>query len=275
VLAAAALVTVALATNPCAEPGAACPDLTMRRPSEMHLLQHRYLASTNQIVNVGAGPMQVNGHRVSSARMHARQYLNPGPGGKPMRLPDTGLRVVFHDTITRGAYWKLLDAARFELWSMHTDGRLARRRRDGPKLIYCLRDLFRLKQPSTGHSYPGSPRTRQYPACSQARGIERRILGTSVGWTDTYPWSYPQNWISVRGLRGCFAYVHRADPEDKLLELREDNNASAVVVRLPWKGPGRRGCPALQDPNGVLGGAPQAPPAAPGDGYRRRTSASR
>ena len=72
VLAAAALATVALASNPCAEPGAKCPDLVMRRPSEMHLLKHRYLASTNQIVNVGDGPMQVNAHRVSSARMHAR-----------------------------------------------------------------------------------------------------------------------------------------------------------------------------------------------------------
>ena len=34
-------------------------------------------------------------------------------------------------------------------------------------------------------------------------------LGTSVGWADVYPSTYPDNWIDVTGLRGCFAVVHR------------------------------------------------------------------
>lgn len=263
-LAAAAISAVTLAGNPCADPAARCPDLVMRAPSQLHLLKGRYLASTNQIVNVGAGPMEVRGRRVDSARMHARQVLRPGPGGRPTVLPDTGLRVVFHDTRTRGVYWKLLDAARFELWTLNPDGTLGTRRRDGPKLIYCLRDLVRQRSPMTRAPYPGSPRRPHYPACSQTRGIRQRTLGTSVGWVDAYPWRYPQNWISVRGLRGCFAYVHRADPEDRLLELDEANNASATVVRLPWRGPGRRGCPALDGPIVTGDGAATPPPATPG-----------
>jgi len=64
-----------------------------------------------------------------------------------------------------------------------------------------------------------------------------------VGWADIYPSGYPQNWIDVTGLRGCFRYVHTVDPGDHLRESREDNNAAGVTVRLPWHGPGHRGCP--------------------------------
>ena len=53
----------------------------------------------------------------------------------------------------------------------------------------------------------------------------------------------------MTGLRGCFLYTLKADPRNELVELSETNNAGSVVVRLPWKGPGRRGCPrAAEDP---------------------------
>ena len=46
------------------------------------------------------------------------------------------------------------------------------------------------------------------------------------------------------GLRGCFAYVHIADPNNKIWELDEVNNAGQVIVRLPFRQKDRRGgCP--------------------------------
>ena len=68
-------------------------------------------------------------------------------------------------------------------------------------------------------------------------------LGTSAGWADIYPSAYPRNWINVTGLRGCFAYLHRADPENHLAEEREDDNAAMRTVRLPWTGPRLGDCP--------------------------------
>ena len=59
-------------------------------------------------------------------------------------------------------------------------------------------------------------------------------LGTSVGWADVYPAAYPEQWINISGLRGCFAYVHTADPENRIYESNEDNNEAQVVVRLPF-----------------------------------------
>jgi hypothetical protein len=68
-------------------------------------------------------------------------------------------------------------------------------------------------------------------------------LGTSVGWADVYPPTYPEQWIDVTGLRGCFAYAHIADPNNRVYESNEDNNESQVIVRLPFRpGERRAGC---------------------------------
>ena len=66
-------------------------------------------------------------------------------------------------------------------------------------------------------------------------------LGTSVGWADVYPPTYPEQWIDVTGLRGCFAYVHIADPNNRIYESNEDNNEAQVIVRLPFRSSNRRG----------------------------------
>jgi hypothetical protein len=107
----------------------------------------------------------------------------------------------------------------------------------GPKLRYCLRDLRRVRG-----DLVGTPPRRVYPACNQAASKQEVTLGTSVGWADVYPASYPGNVIDVTGLAGCFVVIHRADPANHVIEIDEANNVSARVVRLPFK-PGRQGCP--------------------------------
>ncbi len=59
-------------------------------------------------------------------------------------------------------------------------------------------------------------------------------LGTSPGWSDIYPPTYPEQWIDVTGLRDCFAYAHIADPKNGIYESDEDNNEAQVIVRLPF-----------------------------------------
>lgn len=243
-----AVAPAATGDDPCADPRLRCPNLIMRTPSQLHLLAGGRLASTNAIVNVGDGPAEIRGRRIDRTHMTARQVVRARPGHDPVVLPSTGITIEFYDTRTRGSYWKYEHLARFELFGLHRDGTLGSRRRSGPKLDYCLRDLRRVKQLSTRTYFSGSPRTRQFPGCSTNPRQQTRTLGTSRGWTDAYPYRYPENWISVRGLSGCFAYVQRVDPLDQIRELREDDNAGAVVVRLPWRGPGRRGCPRLALP---------------------------
>ena len=91
--------------------------------------------------------------------------------------------------------------------------------------------------------YARSPGGPVYGACSQDGGARRVVLGASVGWADRYPSDYYQQWIDVTGLRGCFAYVHRADPMNHVFESNEGNNDSQRIIRLPWGTRTKKKCP--------------------------------
>ncbi len=205
-----------------------CPDLQMAPPSEMYATRGGgkvLLHATNNIESRGEGPLEVRGRRIGKRRMSVRQAIHVA-GGKP-KLFDTRAQLVFYDIPGLGPYWKFHHAARFELWSTGSGGGAQRRLRTGAKLNYCFRDLERTK-PS-----PKSPPNAVYPACSQKPGQKRRTLGTSVGWSDIYPSTYYQNWINVKGLKGCFLFIHRADPLNNLYENKEGNNTGETRVELP------------------------------------------
>jgi len=230
--------------SPCLDPAvqARCPDLVMAAPSDLRAERKRdgrvFLRMRNAIVNIGVGPAELFAQRTGPREMTAQQVLVDGAGARHRYV--TGAEVYYTSVPTRGGdYWKMDDAARFELWGLFPDGRRAGLARIGPKLRYCLRDLSRVGTPGPGSLVPAR---RVYPACSQGAGEAEVTLGTSVGWADVYPAAYPGNVIDVTGLRGCFVVLHRADPEHHIFELSESNNVSARVVRLPFK-PGAQRCP--------------------------------
>ena len=259
VLVAAAGVTVALASapagsafrqvqpepNPCIGPEAAllrCPDLVMRRPygvyrDRLTRAGHILLRAGNVIDSVGRGPAELRGVRTSRRYMRAYQRIYARNGG---RIDvNTGAQLEYKFAHQHRYWWKFEDAARFELWRVNHRGRRMQRVRVGPKVAYCLRDLT--------HTRPRlrrSPRRAVYPACSTDPRRQRVTLGTSPGWADVYPPVYPEQWIDVTGLQGCFAYVHRADPENGVYESNENNNLAQAIVRLPFRIANRRGgCP--------------------------------
>lgn len=226
--------------NPCIGELAAfllCPDLLMAAPYGMYVTRGGgkvLLHATNNIKSRGEGPLEVRGRRTGRRKMAVKQVIHTIDGGK--LLFETDGELVFFNVPKQGPFWKFHEAARFELWSLGAAGERVRMVRTGPKLNYCYRDLKRTA-PS-----PRSPRKRVYPACSQDPRKRGRTLGTSVGWSDIYPAKYHQNWINVRGLRGCFEFVHRFDPDDYVFENNEANNEGSRRIRLPPKGRTVRGC---------------------------------
>ncbi len=229
--------------NPCPDPAQAllCPDLVMGVPTHLRLDRkrdgRRFLRMENKIVNIGTGPAELFARRSGPREMDGEQVITDQAFGRKRFA--TGAEIYYTSVPTRGGdYWKLDEAARFELWSQLPDGRLAGLVRVGPKLRYCLRDLRRLRG-----DVPGAPPRRVFGACNQTASKQEVTLGTSVGWADVYPASYPGNVIDVTGLRGCFVVRHVADPQNHILESNEINNVSVRVVRLPYK-PGVQGCPA-------------------------------
>ena len=230
------------AENPCIGPQARqllCPDLVMRRPWGMYVQRsggRTRLRAGNSIDSAGKGPVELFGTRIGARFMRARQRIYRRDGGKIGVATDGRLQFKFAH-LSR-FWWKFYNAARFELWRVDPDGRRTRLARTGPKVAYCLRDLVHTR-PALAHS----PRFPQYPACSNNSRAQHVTLGTSVGWSDVYPPSYPEQWIDVTGLRGCFAYVHIADLNNRIYESNEDNNEAQMIVRLPFKASARReGC---------------------------------
>lgn len=217
-----------------------CPDLVMARPFGLALDPFArpgriVLRAGNSIDSMGRGPAELVGVRSGRYRMRASQRIHRRGGG---RLPiDTGARLLFKHIPGQTRYWKFQFAARFDLWRVDRRGRRRKRLRRGPKISYCLRDLER-----TRPRLRGSPSQRVYPACDTSSRTRRVRLGTSVGWSDIYPPSYPEQWIDVTGLRGCFDYVHTADPRDGIYESNERNNRAVVRIRLPFR-PGPQRCP--------------------------------
>ena len=232
--------------NPCLTERAQflrCPDLRMKPPRGLSIdlvtkPGHVLLRAGNTINSIGAGPAELHGVRISRRYMRGRQRIYRRAGGRiGIR---TGARIFFKFIPGQTFYWKFQHAARFELWRLDGEGRRVEFMRHGPKVSYCLRDLKH-----THPRLPRSPRFAQYPGCSTNPAAKRRTLGTSVGWSDVYPPSYPEQWIDATGLRGCFAYVHVADPLNHLYESNEDNNEAQVIVRLPYR-TGRQRCPGAR-----------------------------
>ncbi|MCW2928185.1 MAG: hypothetical protein JWM86_2153 [Thermoleophilia bacterium] len=230
--------------NPCTGPAVLefrCPNLVMSPPRDVRKGRIGFrtiLYSTNSLDSHGAGPASLRGTRAGRLTMVARQVLHRR-SGPPITI-DTDARLLFKAIPGQYRYWKWNGAARMELWRLDSTGTPVERTVVGPKTVYCLRDLRR-----TASFLPRSPRSRVFPACSQDPTERVVTLGTSVGWSDVYPATYHENWIEVTGLRGCFAYVHVADPTNAIYESNEDDNTSRVVVKLPWTG-SNRGCPGAK-----------------------------
>ena len=192
------------------------------------------LRAGNVIDSAGDGPAELFGTRIGPRFMRARQRIYKRAGGK-IGVATNG-RLQFKFAHLSRFWWKFYNAARFELWRVDERGRRTKLVRTGPKVAYCLRDLSRTRPRLRGS--PGGP---VYPACSTNSQAQHVTIGTSVGWADIYPPTYPEQWIDVTGLRGCFAYVHIADPNNRIWELDELNNTSQVIVRLPFNQKNRRG----------------------------------
>jgi hypothetical protein len=227
---------------PCRDPAQhlVCPDLTMP-PASAFVVQRTgrgrsLLRMDNYLVNVGPGRLQFRGRRNGRYTMEALQVVDRS-GGRPPITFHTGATLTWkYVDGRRGNFWKFRNAARFELWAMNGRGYRTRYLTRGPKLDYCLRDLF---QRRAGATVPAGAR---FGPCSQDLGATTVTLGVSIGWADGYPADYPDNWIDVTGRHGCFVIIQRADPLNHVMETSEGDNVSVKVLRLPYR-PGPTGCP--------------------------------
>jgi hypothetical protein len=211
------------------------PDFDQRPPSDLQIAGgagHWLLGFTSLVDNVGLGPGELVG-----MRKPGRPRMN---GAQRVRLSNGKVRT--YDDVAQFRYtnspphhhWHLMRFDSFELRDL--DGRtLVRDRKSG----FCLADHWGI---APGR-WPGR-RPHFLGDCEQYHPEATRVvMGTTPGYTDRYPAFFHGQNVDITGVRaGTYDLLHRVNAAMQLHELRYDNDAASVRIRLTW----RKGYPSVR-----------------------------
>lgn len=216
------------------------PDLDQRAPSDLDVRRSRHgfrLWFTSAADNVGLGPFIVGGRRrPGSKTMRANQRV---------RLSNRSLRTYPQIGVWRYArspdhsHWHFMYYQRYELRRVNGSV-LVRDRKSG----FCLGDRYgvapgKIEGRITDPVYRGFC-NRYQPESLQVDG------GTSVGYSDRYHSGLDgQNLNITRVPAGEYVLVNRVNTQLLIRELRYENNAASVRIRLRWPH-GRSSAPSVR-----------------------------
>lgn len=224
------------------DPSPLPPDLTTRRPDDLHLVradsegESDLLRFSNEILNRGLGPMEMrpqgndcDGDSETDDRTAMQRVFQDVNGDGVFDRATEGTSVVetqasctvFHPEHN---HWHFQDFALYELVKITKSGGLGKVAASSEKVGFCLVD--------SNHAKPnlaGSPTWRHYyGACN-----EEDPTGISVGWSDVYSYSLYHQWIVVDDVaNGLYCLRSTADPDNKIEETNDGNNSRSIKVRL-------------------------------------------
>jgi hypothetical protein len=223
------------------------PDLEQRPPADLSIRtvtrggrRHFLLGFDSATDNVGLGPVVITARR-SSRRipfMRATQVVRLATGSRRETFARVGvLRYVYAPT---HSHWHVMGFQRYEL-RRATDYRLLLRDR---KSGFCLADHY-AHAPGRFLNEPRAPVFKGY--CEQGRPEAMAVhQGTSVGYTDRYPSHFHGQNLDLTGVAaGTYVLIHRANRSFLFHELRYENNASSLRIRIGWP-KGRRARPSVR-----------------------------
>jgi hypothetical protein len=223
------------------------PDFEQRPPTDLSIRsvvrghrRHFVLGFDSATDNIGLGPVVITARR-SSRRvpfMRASQVVRLATGGRRQTFPRVGvLRYVYSPT---HSHWHVMGFQRYELRRASNHALLLRDRKSG----FCLADHY-AHAPGSFLNEPRGPVFNDY--CKQGRPEAMAVhQGTSVGYTDRYPSHFHGQNLDLTGVRaGTYVLVHRANRRFLFRELRYENNAASVRIRIGWPN-GRRSPPSVR-----------------------------
>jgi dipeptidyl aminopeptidase/acylaminoacyl peptidase len=222
------------------------PDLDQRAPTGLSIVTvthgggHRgfLLGFTSASDNIGEGPLSIVASRPNHGvfTMQAAQRVRLAGGGVRSYRGVGFLRFVIAPP---HRHWHLMDFQRYELRRISDHSVLVRDRKSG----FCLADHW-----GAAGNVPGKPRLPRFMSnCGQGQPAALAIHeGTSVGYTDRYPAHFHGQNLDVTRVRaGTYVLVHRTNASLELRELRYENNASSLRIRISWPR-GRSRPPAIR-----------------------------
>ncbi len=210
--------------------GEKLPDLDQRSPAGLVTIKlhgHWHLGFDSAVDNVGTGPLWIRGTRPNRnvKTMRADQLVELR-GGKVRRYKSIGK--LQYESHPPHRHWHYEPFERFELRRASDFSMLVRDRKSG----FCLADHY-------GGAW-GRVKGEGPPRFLGNCGMNNRRLlhveqGSSIGYTDRYPALFHGQDVRLTGVSaGTYVLVHRANPERKAKELRYDNNAASLRIRITW-----------------------------------------
>jgi subtilisin-like proprotein convertase family protein len=167
--------------------------------------------------NIGAGPMELRGGAAlpNGTQQEVNQRIYLAGGGTIDRLAGTFVYHPDHGHI----HWE--NFAQYMLREVLPGGGVGNILAIGGKTSFCLLDLTVYDL-----SLPGAPPSGEYGGCGQLQGI-------SVGHSDVYDQSLPDQWIDITNIPLDQYWMEVVvDPADTLLEADETNNTTRILIDL-------------------------------------------
>jgi hypothetical protein len=209
------------------------PDLEQEAPSRLVVslaAKGQYVLGFRSAVrNVGDGALIIAGHRFDQGMetMVADQQIERRGGAVSVIRGVGRLRYVVS---LDHRHWHLLGFERYELRRPGGKAALVRDRKTG----FCLGDRYDVAD----RSLPGRAPA---PVYTSRCGLGEPALlgvseGISVGYGDDYAANIEGQYLPLTGLAaGRYVLVHRVNTDRRLRELRYDNDAASILLRLRWR----------------------------------------
>jgi hypothetical protein len=208
--------------------GELLPDFDQRAPTELTIAGgtgHFLLGFTSLVDNIGLGPSELVGVRApGQSRMTGTQRVRLANGNVRTY---TGVAQFRYTNSPPHHHWHLMRFDSFELRTL--DGRtLVRDRKSG----FCLADHW-----GAAPGYWPGRRPHFLGDCEQYHPEATRVvMGTTPGYTDRYPAFFHGQNVDITGVpAGTYVLMHRVNASMQLRELRYDNDAASVRLRLTWR----------------------------------------
>ena len=211
------------------------PDFDQRAPTGLTIgggAGHWLLGFTSLVDNIGLGPSELVGVRPPGQKRMVGTQLVQLANGK-IRTYENVARFRYTNSPPHH-HWHLMRFDSFELRTL--DGAaVVRDRKSG----FCLADHW-----GAAPGYWPNRHPHFLGDCEQYHPEARRVvMGTTPGYTDRYPAFFHGQNVDITGVpAGTYDLMHRINASMLLHELRYDNDAASVRLRLTW----RKGYPTVR-----------------------------
>ncbi|HZQ81268.1 MAG TPA: lysyl oxidase family protein [Gaiellaceae bacterium] len=205
------------------------PDFQQRPPSGLTIGGEPgswLLGFTSLVDNIGLGPSTFVGVRPPGAKRMIGTQRVLLSNGKWRTY--TNVAQFRYTNSPPHHHWHLMRFDSFELRTL-AGTTLVRDRKSG----FCLADHWGL---APGHWPNRKPHFLGNCAQFQPEATHV-VMGTTPGFTDRYPAFFHGQNVDITGVpAGVYDLVHRVNESMRLHELRYDNDAASVRIRLQWRG---------------------------------------